>query len=347
MRSSTSSFDREIPGRPWGRIGFAVALATLVFLVSWELYWRSQGYVPSYNDTPQLWASQRQRLVSEGKTATVLAGASRVLFDIDSEVWTEELGEKPIYLGICGGSARPVLEDLAGEEHFSGTLVCGVMPGLFFSLGPPYFNGMDFVNYYHRKWSPASKLSFWVARPLESNLAFLNKDLLSFDGLITQWLTKNDPNATPPIQVSTIRADRRNLMLPQLESDPQFRERIRKVYKIMLGYGRTPPEPMIQKMLGLVKDSTDRIRARGGKILFVRFPSTDYYREVENEKWPRAQFWDRLLEVTGVPGIHFEDYPELTGFECPEWSHLKPEDAMKFTKAFLPIYKEVMARHYP
>jgi len=34
-----------------------------------------------------------------------------------------------------------------------------------------------------------------------------------------------------------------------------------------------------------------------------------------------------------VPGIHFEDYPELQGFDLPEWSHLAYADAKRFTSA--------------
>jgi hypothetical protein len=40
-----------------------------------------------------------------------------------------------------------------------------------------------------------------------------------------------------------------------------------------------------------------------------------------------------LLAKTGAPGIHFEDYPELQGFNMPEWSHMTGADADRFTAA--------------
>ena len=52
----------------------------------------------------------------------------------------------------------------------------------------------------------------------------------------------------------------------------------------------------------------------------------------------RAQaFWDRMLAVTGAPGIHFEDHPELAGFDCPEWSHLTAADAVRYSRALMPL----------
>jgi hypothetical protein len=49
--------------------------------------------------------------------------------------------------------------------------------------------------------------------------------------------------------------------------------------------------------------------------------------------FPRASTWDVLLQKTGVPGIHFQDYPELQGLDQPEWSHLSHVDAQRFTAA--------------
>jgi len=44
-----------------------------------------------------------------------------------------------------------------------------------------------------------------------------------------------------------------------------------------------------------------------------------------------------LLQRTGAPGIHFQDYPQLQGYEQPEWSHLSAAEATRFTAALVPI----------
>ncbi|MGE5168564.1 MAG: hypothetical protein ACM3KT_08120, partial [Deltaproteobacteria bacterium] len=75
------------------------------------------------------------------------------------------------------------------------------------------------------------------------------------------------------------------------------------------------------------------LRARGVKVLFLRPPSAGPYLAYDDRQFPRAQAWDVLLAKTGAPGIYFSDYPELSGFDPPEWSHLKLADARKFTAA--------------
>jgi hypothetical protein len=91
----------------------------------------------------------------------------------------------------------------------------------------------------------------------------------------------------------------------------------------------------LEAVFNKVKTSIDKIKARGGKILFVRTPSSGGYIETERVNYPREQYWDRMLSYTNTPGIHFEDYPETANFVCPEWSHLTPQDAVVYTKHFI------------
>ena len=65
-------------------------------------------------------------------------------------------------------------------------------------------------------------------------------------------------------------------------------------------------------------------------------PISDKLKALEDEQTPRARTWDPLVQQSGVPGIHFEDYPELASFQCPEWSHLSAGDSVEFTKRLVP-----------
>jgi hypothetical protein len=82
-----------------------------------------------------------------------------------------------------------------------------------------------------------------------------------------------------------------------------------------------------------IKSWADKLRARGGKMVFIRPPSAGMLFELEEQSFPRTETWDKLLEKTGVPGIHFKDYPDLQGLELPKWSHLRAEHTVPFTKA--------------
>jgi hypothetical protein len=96
-------------------------------------------------------------------------------------------------------------------------------------------------------------------------------------------------------------------------------------------------------LINSVKEDVQKINARGGKVIFLRCPSTEELRAVENRKQPREKYWERLLAETGAPGIHFEDYPGLSQFDCPEWSHLTRSDAVTFTRNLLPLIEQKLA----
>ena len=44
---------------PTTKVTFLLAIVfSIVFLASWEMYWRSQGVVPSVDDSKGLWAEK-------------------------------------------------------------------------------------------------------------------------------------------------------------------------------------------------------------------------------------------------------------------------------------------------
>jgi hypothetical protein len=104
----------------------------------------------------------------------------------------------------------------------------------------------------------------------------------------------------------------------------------------------TPPASggTLDSILISVKSLTDKIRARGGQVLFVRTPSSGPAKEGEGKGFPKEKYWDRLLTFTGCPGIYYSDYPAIANFVCPEWSHLKPADAVIYTKNLIKILEE-------
>jgi hypothetical protein len=85
-----------------------------------------------------------------------------------------------------------------------------------------------------------------------------------------------------------------------------------------------------EQIEGMAK-AVAQLRARGVKVLFVRMPSIGPYLQYENQNFPRARTWDALLAATGAPGIHFEDYPEMQGYNLPEWSHMTRAEGERFT----------------
>src|SRR5262249_8415325 len=149
MRSSTSSSERltaadrpgvaqpvpvrPVPEHPWRTI-VACAFALLVVAVgTWEAYWRAQGAVPGYHDDDALWAIQRRRVDAGESAATVFVGASRTFFDMQLPVWEKLSGRRPIQLALDGTSPLFAIEDLADDPHFTGRLLIGIAPDVYFT----------------------------------------------------------------------------------------------------------------------------------------------------------------------------------------------------------------------
>ena len=100
-----------------------------------------------------------------------------------------------------------------------------------------------------------------------------------------------------------------------------------------------PPKPLddesIKAVLVRTKIAVDKIRARGGDVVFVRPPSAPALRVVEDKHLPRGKGWDALLAYTHTNGIHIDDLPAAQNLTLPEESHLSRACATVFTDAYM------------
>lgn len=360
MPSSTSSFEtyelkRIVPRHHWMRLALLSLAVTALVTLGWELYCRSLGYGPSLNDSTDLWASRRIVLDTEPKR-TVLIGASRILFDFDMDVYEKEMGERPVQLATVGTNPLIYLEDLADHPQYSGTVIVGVVPGLFMDPdGPPVDAAQKHLKHY-RKWGLTRKAKHHAFRILERRLAFLNDEDLTLSKLLLQLKFPNRKQVKVPPEIPpyfhTVDEERQGGMTDFAANNKALQQRIQQIWLPLFvpppPKEKLTPEELTAKrkklgkfMLGRAKTAVDKIRSRGGKVVFLRLPSTGELRTLESQITPRPYVWDMILRVTGAPGIHFEDYPQLSGFDCPEWSHLNRKDATEFTRRLIPLFKKI------
>jgi len=363
MPSSTSSFEtyelkRIIPKHHWMLLALLSIVITAGLTLGWELYCRSQGYEASLNDSPDLWASRRV-IVDEEPSRTVLIGSSRILFDFDMDVYEKAMGERPLQLATVGTNPLLYLEDLADHPKFSGTVIVGVVPGLFMAPGGPPVEAPQKHLKRYRDWSPTQKAGHYISRILERRLAFLNEEDLTLNQLLIKFKLPNREKVKAPPELPphfhTVNEERQGGMTDFAENSTALQKRIQQIWLPLFvpppPKEKLTPEELTAKrkelgkfMLGRAKKAVDKIRKRGGKVLFLRLPSTGGLRALENQITPRPYIWDMILRVTGAPGIHFEDHPELSGFDCPEWSHLRKKDATEFTRRLVPLLNELRSK---
>jgi hypothetical protein len=331
---------RPVPEQPWGRILAGAALTVVLLLAGWEAYWRAYGVHPSIANAYGLWAIQRRRIDAGEGDATVLLGASRVLYDVQLPVWERLAGRRPIQLAFEGTTPLVYLEDLAGDPKFTGRVLIGVAPEVFFQ-GFRYRGGaVD----YRRRESPSQRVGQWLSMHfIEPFVAFDDGDFALQTVLARQrWPARPGHHwFTDVRKLGNHDADRNSHLWSKLETDPQYRELARSIWREGFDPAEDPPPAELKKT---IKEQIDRtakavakLRARGVRVLFVRPPSDGEYLAYERRLFPRAQTWDALLAATGAPGIHFEDYPQLQGYYLPEWSHMTRAEAERFTAALYAI----------
>lgn len=309
-----------------------------VFLSIWEVTWRKKGFGTYYDDNASLWADKRAKVYAPQDSTTVFIGSSRIKFDLDIPTWEKLTGQSAIQLAIVGSSPFQLLLDLAADPDFKGKVVLDITEPLYFSSAPPYAaKPNEFVGYF-RKWTPSERFSFQVSRRLESTFAFLNKEYLSLSGLLSQAdLPRREKVFIFPYfphQFAVTEFSRQTKMMDEFVRDTSLQQMQQRNWITLFDAAKQfppPPPGTIDKIFAETKSAIEQIKARGGKVLFVRTPVSGPMLDGEMQGFPRDQYWDRLLSESNSPGIHFADYPETSNFICPEWSHLSPADAVVYT----------------
>jgi hypothetical protein len=322
-----------------------MAVVLTVLLGGWETYWRGQGFVPSYNNSPGLWAETRRRVDDELK-ATVFIGSSRTLFDIDLQVWEEDTGTLPIQLALEGSNPLPVLTSLAEDEDFDGLLVVGITS--FLALTPGIGYREDAFERYGSE-TPSQWMGQKLSVPLERTFAFYHFDTRLFTVLNRQtWWPEREGKDFEPREVrklSDMDEHREADLWTRIDDDPAYATIVQETWQEFVRAAPPPPPPeeariAFEALIADLQRDVSAIRNRGGEVVFLRLPSCCWFREFEAEALPRVAIWEPMVASVDAVGVHFEDYPELSAVSVPEWSHVSSRDKSGFTRALIGILRD-------
>ncbi|MFQ5609191.1 MAG: hypothetical protein ACE5F8_02865 [Woeseiaceae bacterium] len=319
---------------PW-RYVWALALAiALVIVGGWEWLARGAGLGPEYTDNRSLWADARHRLNQHGSDAIALLGASRIQYAVDVDAMSNELGRPVVQLGVEGTSALALLENLAADPRFTGTVIYSVAPAFTFNrILPRIQNGKqrEWVIYY-RQQSRSRRMEQSMRLFLQGRLAFRSPDA-SLKRIL------------PALFESAA--------LPGPDHKFTFRNRV-----ITLDYSRVPPDynelGMVQfyldnsipyeaaefeVILNYVNTMVQALKDKGAEVVFLRLPSSNEVYALESVFYPKTHYWNLMQERIDARFIHADDYPQMAGFVGGDGSHIGTEHLSEFTKVLVDILR--------
>lgn len=313
-------------------------IAAAFVLGSWyafEKYWRGQDYAPTVMDSLDLWSLHRARASRPAPPLRVaLLGASRIAYGIAPDVFRDEavkLGRDidAIMLAVNGHYPLAALRDLAEDSKFNGVAVVGIDS-----------RGMDrrvwemqakHARYYHHDWSPAREVHRRLLTRMQLRFIAARPDF-SFITLIKRRLDGHGP---PYREYVTFRADRAGGTFYSKSDITAIRNHrvadLRKYYPLFI-----PPSPT--EWLGELREVVrwvEAINARGGKVVFYREPVSGEHLELDEQKFPRAEYWDKLAAIMPATMIDFRDVPALNALETPDTSHIDAKDIDRHSRALV------------
>lgn len=313
---------------PWSpvKIWILGAALFLAFLSGLECFWRFQGFTPSVTDGEDLWSYQRDRVNGAGEHTVVLLGRSRIQEAFVPEVF-QETAPGYEYIQLAIGAKHPIatLRDLAQHTEFAGVVLCSITSA---SLLPELWEQQrPYLEYYHHQWGPLKRSSRALKTFFQSRLAVLLPELLLQRALPD--LMRGELEAqflwTHADRSQTV--DYRNVDLGEFAKIQlaKLSSNLRR-YVSLEGYKSWP------KGLQNVEDLVSRTQGRGGVVVFICCPTSGAYRALEEQCFPRSEYWDLFAESTRAVTLHFEDMPVVCDMVCAEGTHLHVQDARTFTR---------------
>lgn len=328
--------ERDIPQQPWPTIALAVLALVLILTSLWEWKMRTLELVPGdLGANYDRWAELRKQ-VDKRDVPVVIVGDSRILFDTDLDRATQLIGVRPLQLAIAGGSGLPILEDIADDHHFHSLVIVGVTETAYFDLQLGGKRPQQALELSHWE-SPSKRGSFLIHRVLFHNLAMFD-DEYQLSTLVFRLDHFWRPGVMDPSQAiwkaQEDGPDGQVWLWRRLEHDRRLSETMHNGWLLLF-----PSQPLdaevVSAMIARTKVAVDKIRARGGDVVFVRPPSLPDLRAIEDKHVPRARTWDATLAYTHSNGIHIDDLPAAQNLTLPEHSHLSRACATVFTDAYL------------
>lgn len=325
MTSSTSSSDSV---RSHWRKAWALALLlTMLVVGGWEWLMRHAELGPEYADNRSLWTSERNHLNRHGDDAIALLGASRLQYAVDVTTLREALGRPVIQLAVEGTSALALLENLAVDPRFRGTVIYSVAPAFTLNSALPRIvagKQREWVEHYLDQ-SRSRRMEQAMRLYLQGRLAFRSPD-----AKLTRVIpTIVETGGLPDRDQKTTFANR------VLHKDySKVTTDVDELGMVQFYLENTVPyeQPEFEIVLNYLDALVRMLRDKGVDVFVLQLPSSAEVYMLESAFFPRERFWAVMEQRLDATFIHSDDYPEMANFMSEDGSHIDSKHIVEFTK---------------
>ncbi|HDL08174.1 MAG TPA: hypothetical protein ENG35_05480 [Desulfobacteraceae bacterium] len=335
--NSKSVFKRSVPDGSWKRILITGIIIFLLVFGGLELFWRVNGHLPSVVDDYDLWSYYRHRVYDNGVKTVVLLGASRIQLDISTGMLKKIFPDYLIIqLAVDGRQPIAVLKDLANDKCFKGIVICSMFAGWVGKEN--LYSQQDYVKYYHENSNPFKRLNRLIMSYVQEYFVIVDP-YLQLKRILLKY--KESGKLPGPRYLITKRDRSRMADYSLINVSEQQKYRIKRIGEL---YKKNPPMAPKEwlKHAAKIGRYVKRITERGGKVVFIRLPSTGKHWELDNKFYPKKEYWDKIASVTGACTIHFQDISGMKQLVCPDTSHLDYRQAPLFTRV---MAEEFLKQH--
>ena len=333
MISSTSSSDSVRP--PWRRVWTLALLLTLVVVGGWEWLMREGGLGPEYADNRSLWTSARHRLNQHGDDAIALLGASRLQYAVDVETLSEAFDRPVIQLAVEGTSALALLENLAADPRFHGTVIYSIAPAFALNSALPRVvagKQREWVQHYLGQ-SRSRRMEQAMGLYLQGRLAFRSPD-----AKLTRVIPAiAETGALPDKDQKTTFSNR------VLHKDySKVSAEVDELGMVQFYLENTVPFslPEFEVVLNYLETLVQMLRAKGVDVFVLQLPSSAEVYMLESVFFPRERFWAVMEQRLDATFIHADDYPEMANFISQDGSHIDSKRIVEFTDLLAGVLRD-------
>lgn len=319
----------------WLKAWLLVTGLALAALATWEVTLRQVGIEAEFSDNRALWLSARHKLAKMDPSVIAILGASRVQRGVDVDELSDQLQRPVVQLAVEGTSGLPVLENLAADPRFRGTVIVSIAPAFSFNRKLSKLEEGDQAEWV-RAYVGQSR-----SRRMEQELRLFAQGKLAFrsaDASVAR-IAESVLNGGELPQTD-YKKTRRNRFVSIDQS--KFERPVNQDAIVALYTQNSEPyeEKGFTELLQYFSAVVDVLNNKGCRVYIVRLPSEGKVLDFEKQHFPQDRFWNEMKKNINARFVHYQDYPQLDGYLSIDGSHINATKATEFTAQLAQVLVE-------